>query len=116
MDGTNATKPVSAIRGTLTYFMGAIAVLTCPCHLPILLLLLSGTAAGAVLSQNLGTAILVMLPVFLLSAFATWRLLDTGSSDEPVENSPRDPQPQAKAPPEIVLPGRKDGPWRSRRP
>jgi mercuric ion transport protein len=81
MDGTNATKPVSAVRGTMTYVMGALALLTCPCHLPILLLLLSGTAAGSFLSQNLGIAFLLLLPVFLLSAIATWRLLDTGKSD-----------------------------------
>lgn len=81
MDGTNAKKPVSALRGTMTYVMGALAFLTCPCHLPILLLVLSGTAAGGYLSQNLGIAFLLLLPVFLLSAFATWRLLDSGRND-----------------------------------
>jgi mercuric ion transport protein len=60
----------------MTYVMGAIAVLTCPCHLPILILLFSGTAAGAFLSRNRGIAFLLLLPVFLLSAVATWRLLD----------------------------------------
>ena len=63
MDTTNTT---SSARGVMTYVMGAIAVLTCPCHLPILLLLLSGTTAGAFLSQNLGIAFLLLLPVFLL--------------------------------------------------
>jgi mercuric ion transport protein len=67
----------------LTYFMGALAFLTCPCHLPILLLLLSGTAAGAYLSQNLGIAFLLLLPVFLLSAFTTWRLLDKREEKRP---------------------------------
>jgi mercuric ion transport protein len=81
MDTTNTTKAISPVRGTLTYFMGALAFLTCPCHLPVLLLLLSGTAAGSYLSQNLGIAFLLLLPVFLLSAFATWRLLDTSKSD-----------------------------------
>ncbi len=76
MDTTKAGNTTSPVRGVMTYVMGAIAVLTCPCHLPILLLLLSGTAAGAFLSQNLGTAFLLLLPVFLLSAFATRRLLD----------------------------------------
>ena len=66
----------SPVRGVMTYFMGAIAVLTCPCHLPILLVLLSGTAAGAFLSENLGLAVLVLLPIFLLSSIATWRLLN----------------------------------------
>lgn len=77
--------------------MGAIAVLTCPCRFPILLLLLSGTAAGAYLSQNLGTALLLMLPVFLLSALATGRLLDSGDSDKPIEDLPPAPQAHNRA-------------------
>ena len=81
MDTTNTMKPTSPVRGTLTYFVGALAFLTCPCHLPVLLLLLSGTAAGSFLSQNLGIAFLLLLPIFLLSALATWRLLDTSKSD-----------------------------------
>jgi mercuric ion transport protein len=81
MDGIDAAKPVSAIRGTMTYFMGALAFLTCPCHLPILLVLLSGTAAGSFLSENLGIAFMLLLPIFLLSAIATWRLLDTGKNN-----------------------------------
>lgn len=76
MDTTNPTNTTSPVRGVMTYVMGAVAVLTCPCHLPILLLLLSGTAAGSYLSQNLGIAFMLLLPVFLLSAIATWRLLD----------------------------------------
>lgn len=82
-DTTNATNTTSAARGVTTYFMGALTVLTCPCHLPILLVLLSGTAAGAFLSENLGLAFLVLLPIFLLSAIATWRLLDKGENSRP---------------------------------
>jgi mercuric ion transport protein len=80
MDTTNPTNTTSPVRGVMTYFMGAITVLTCPCHLPILILLLSGTAAGAFLSENLGLAFLGLLPIFLLSAITTWRLLDKGES------------------------------------
>jgi len=65
----------------MTYAMGTLAVLTCPCHLPFLLLLLSGTAAGVFLSQNIWLAAVLLLPVFLLSAFATWRLLDKNKND-----------------------------------
>lgn len=71
------------LRSVLTYMLGGITLLTCPCHLPILLLLLSGTAAGAYLSENLGAAALIMLPVFVLSGLATWRLLDRKAKDEP---------------------------------
>ena len=76
MNASSTTNTTSPVRGAMTYFMGAITVLTCPCHLPILLVLLSGTAAGAFLQANLGLAVLVLLPLFLLSAIATWRLLD----------------------------------------
>ena len=72
MDTTNMA---SSARGVITYFMGAIAVLTCPCHLPILLVLLSGTAAGAFLAENLVLAAVLLLAVFVLSATATWRLV-----------------------------------------
>lgn len=93
--GTTDTKgATSPVRGALTYFMGALAFLTCPCHLPILLLLFSGTAAGAFLSANLGTAVLFLLPIFLLCAFATWRLLDMSDSDKPGEHLPHGPQPR----------------------
>jgi|GEM_PF-2902633 len=35
-------------RRTITgYFLAFTAVITCPCHLPILIVLLSGSAAGA---------------------------------------------------------------------
>lgn len=94
METTNTTKTTSPVRGTMFYFMGSLAVLTCPCHLPILLVLLSGTAAGAFLSENLGLSVLVLLPLFLLSAFATWRLLDKNESDKPVEHLPRGLQPR----------------------
>lgn len=78
MDTTNAASPV---RPAMTFFMGSLAVVTCPCHLPILILLLSGTAAGAFLRENVALAVVLLLPVFLLSAIATWRLLDTKEED-----------------------------------
>lgn len=76
MDTTNTMKATSPIRGTLTYIMGAVTFLTCPCHLPILLALLSGTAAGAYMAANWENVILFLLLIFLLSAYSTWRLLD----------------------------------------
>lgn len=72
--------------------MGGIAVLTCPCHLPILIALLSGTAAGALLQENVGLAAALLLPVFLLSAIATWRLLDRSAGGKSAESLPRGPQ------------------------
>lgn len=74
MDTTDTTNTASSVRGVMTYAMGAIAVLTCPCHLPVLIVLLSGTVAGAFLAENLFLAVVLLLVVFLLSATATWRL------------------------------------------
>jgi hypothetical protein len=74
MDATNTTNTPSATRGVLFDITALLTVLTCPCHFPILLLLLSGTAAGAFLSENIGLAAALLLPIFLLSAVATWRL------------------------------------------
>ncbi|EEB8315509.1 TPA: broad-spectrum mercury transporter MerE, partial [Escherichia coli] len=34
------------------YLWGALAVLTCPCHLPILAAVLAGTTAGAFLGEH----------------------------------------------------------------
>ncbi|MFM0758132.1 broad-spectrum mercury transporter MerE [Paraburkholderia strydomiana] len=49
------------------WLWGALAALTCPCHLPIVLLALSGTAAGALVSQHKGIAVVVLLVLFALS-------------------------------------------------
>jgi len=94
MDATNPTNTTSPVRGVMTYIMGTIAFLTCPCHLPILLLLLSGTAAGSALAANTGSALLVLLAIFALSAYATWRLLDRGEQTR--EGEPGDSRPRAR--------------------
>ncbi len=47
---------------------------TCPCCIPIWIFLLSGTAAGALLSRNLYVTIAVFLVLFL---FSGWRALRT---------------------------------------
>lgn len=89
-NATNTTNKTSPVRGVMTYFMGAIAVLTCPCHLPILILLFSGTAMGAFLQENTGLAVLFLLPIFLLSAIATWRLLDKNAAKTEFDSLPVD--------------------------
>ncbi|WP_410315767.1 broad-spectrum mercury transporter MerE, partial [Klebsiella pneumoniae] len=38
------------------YLWGALAVLTCPCHLPILAIVLAGTTAGAFIGEYWGIA------------------------------------------------------------
>lgn len=43
------------------------AALTCPCHLPIYLLILGGTSVGAALQDNLGLAFLGITVIFVLT-------------------------------------------------
>ncbi len=49
------------------YFHLAIAAITCPCHVPIYLAILSGTALGAFLQENLLLFILALTGIFLLT-------------------------------------------------
>lgn len=49
------------------YWLALVAALSCPCHIPLLMLALSGTAAGALLADNLAAALAIMTVVFLLS-------------------------------------------------
>jgi mercuric ion transport protein len=58
----------------MRYVMAAIAVLTCPCHLPILAALLGGTALGGALTQHLGLAFVALTVLFVSSAWAAVRL------------------------------------------
>lgn len=49
------------------YLWGALAVLTCPCHLPILAAVLAGTTAGAFIGKHWGVAALALTSLFVLS-------------------------------------------------
>jgi len=42
-------------------------VLTCPCHLPILAIVLAGTTAGAFIGEYWGIAALTLTGLFVLS-------------------------------------------------
>lgn len=46
------------------YAWGVLAALTCPCHLPVLALLLSGTAMGALITHHMGLAVIVGVVLF----------------------------------------------------
>ena len=65
----------SAVRRRGGYAMMFLAALTCPCHLPVLALLLSGTAAEAFLTEHMGVALTVLGALFLLSLSAAMWLL-----------------------------------------
>lgn len=55
------TTPTSRRRGCT---WGFLAALTCPCHLPVLALLLSGTAVGALITQHMALAVMVGVALF----------------------------------------------------
>ncbi len=71
----NTKNDGNKARGAVAYLLGAVAFLTCPCHLPVMLVLLSGTAAGALMAENIGLSLIVLLVLFIFSASATWRLV-----------------------------------------
>ncbi len=69
-----------AKRGGILW--GALAVITCPCHLPILAVVLSGTALGALLKAHFTLTLVLFSVLFLLSLWAVTRALSaTGPGD-----------------------------------
>lgn len=49
------------------YAWGVLAVLTCPCHLPLFAAVLAGTTAGAALAEHWGIAALALAALFMLA-------------------------------------------------
>ncbi|MEE8286694.1 MAG: hypothetical protein V3R72_08355 [Gammaproteobacteria bacterium] len=69
-----------AKRGGILW--GTLAVVTCPCHLPILAVVLSGTALGALLKAHFTLTLVLFSALFLLSVWAVTRALSaTGPGD-----------------------------------
>jgi len=73
----------------MRYLMAALAVLTCPCHLPILLAVLGGTALGGVLSQHLGLAAIALTVLFGTSAWAAVSLFSRARREPTAPESKR---------------------------
>jgi mercuric ion transport protein len=48
------------------YAWGVLAVLTCPCHLPLLVIVLAGTTAGAFIGEHWVIAALALTALFIL--------------------------------------------------
>jgi mercuric ion transport protein len=68
--------PAPARRRRRSWALGFLALITCPCHVPLLALALSGTAAGALLAAHFETALMLFSVLFLLSVCAAiwvWR-------------------------------------------
>jgi len=59
--------PPETRRPVTGYLWGVLAVLTCPCHLPILAAVLAGTTAGAFLGEHWGVAALALTALFVLA-------------------------------------------------
>jgi len=59
--------PQTARQRITAYLFTALALVTCPCHLPIWIALLAGTTAGAYLSEHWGIAALALTGLFVLS-------------------------------------------------
>ncbi|APO80979.1 MULTISPECIES: broad-spectrum mercury transporter MerE [Pseudomonadaceae] len=72
MRNTNQSESIKMPRWH-AYTWGVLAALTCPCHLPVLALLLSGTAAGAFVSEHWSLATLVLTVLFVLFLRAALR-------------------------------------------
>ncbi|TAN26332.1 MAG: mercury resistance protein [Castellaniella sp.] len=59
--------PPETQKPVTSYLWGALAVLTCPCHLPILAVVLAGTTVGAFIGEHWGVAALTLTSLFVLS-------------------------------------------------
>lgn len=64
------------------YLTGLFALLICPCHIPIYIMLLSGTAAGTILIEN--RSIALGLFVYAIPAFC---LLDDATFEGPAREN-----------------------------
>ncbi|NUO73752.1 MAG: broad-spectrum mercury transporter MerE [Frateuria sp.] len=76
---TEPTAKPNARQRISAYLFTALAVVSCPCHLPLLLALLAGTTAGATLSQHWGLAALALTALFVLSVARALRGFDNQS-------------------------------------
>ncbi len=70
----------------MRHLMAALAIATCPCHLPLLLVLLGGTAVGAGLSEHMAAVFAALTVLFVLSAGAALRMF---SQPDPADGETR---------------------------
>ena len=73
----------------MRYLMATIAVLTCPCHLPILLAVLGSTALGAVVSEHLGLAAIALTVLIVTSGWAAVSLFGRARREPTAPESKR---------------------------
>jgi mercuric ion transport protein len=70
---TNSGREASHRRRGHVY--AVLALVTCPCHLPILAVLLSGSAAGVFLNDHFAMAVMIFSLLFVCSLVAAMRVL-----------------------------------------
>lgn len=74
-----------ARRPSRAYLLLGLAALTCPCHLPLLLVILAGTALAGALREHFALAFVVLAVVFVASlvfGLRIWRqALDREEAD-----------------------------------
>jgi hypothetical protein len=66
-----------------------LAAVACPCHLPILLMVLGGTTIGALLASNVVPVFVVLSAVFVGALTVGLRALETGSGRTCAPPEPR---------------------------
>lgn len=69
MPDAPSRKPLKA------YLLLGLAAVTCPCHLPLVLAILAGTALAGSLSQYFGLAFLVFTVIFVPTLYLGLRAL-----------------------------------------
>ncbi len=74
MTAPQGQEPVRA-TGWRERLLVALAVVTCPCHLPLLATVLAGTGAGAFLTEHLAVAVAASTVLFGLSLVLVIRAL-----------------------------------------
>jgi len=67
MDSFNGVESPPQAPRWRAYTWGVLAALTCPCHLPLLAIVLAGTTAGAFISDHWGIAAVALTGLFFLS-------------------------------------------------
>ncbi len=58
------------------YWLALVAAVTCPYHVPLVAFALTGTAAGALLADNIVAVLAIMTLAFVLSLRAALRAFD----------------------------------------
>lgn len=62
-----SAEPAREVPRWRTYAWAVLAVVSCPCHLPLLAIALAGTGMGALLSKHGVIAALLLAALFLLA-------------------------------------------------